>query len=212
MKLTLIGMSGCGKSHWSKALTQQGFKCFACDELIARKLLVRLKTHDDILLELGEWMGFPYHPGYNRKERRYLAVEEEVIRDIVCDFESGTLEDNMDVVVDSTGSLIYLDTKLLERLKRHTTFVYFHSPPSLWKEMLLSYSSNPRPMVWNDMYSKRDGETNEQAMARCYEDLIASRDRLYSQFADITVNTEKFKGGHFDALDLLKEIQSQLPL
>jgi shikimate kinase len=212
MKLTLIGMSGCGKSHWSMALVQQGFKRFSCDELIAEKLDVCLKNHDGRRLELGEWMGFPFHPGYNHKERRYLAVEEEVVREIVQDFESGNLDQSMDIVVDSTGSLIYLDAELLEHLKIYTVFVYFYTPQSLWIEMLLSYRSNPRPVLWKDIYYKKYNETNEQALARCYEDLISSRDRLYSQYADIIVNVEKMRGGYFDALGLLREIKLKLPL
>lgn len=212
MRLTLIGMSGCGKSHWSKALIQQGFKRFSCDELIARKLSACLKNHDGSKLELGEWMGFPFHPGYHDRERRYLDTEEEVVRDIVQDFESGKLGHDMDIVVDSTGSLIYLDAKLLERLKKHTTFVYFHAPSSLWDEIILLYTSNPRPVLWKGMYNKRHDETNEQSLARCYKDLIVSRDRLYSQYADIRVSAERLREGDFDSLGLLREIQSRLPL
>ena len=212
MQLTLIGMSGCGKSHWSKALVQQGFKRFPCDELIARKLLARLKNQDGGTMELGEWMGFPFHSGYHDRERRYLDAEEKVVTEIVLDFESGELDHSLDIVVDSTGSLIYLDAQLLERLKSHTTFVYFHAPSSLWNEMILLYSSNPRPVLWNGMYNKTDDETNEQSLARCYKDLIISRDKLYSQYADIIVSAGRLREGHFDSLDLLREIKSKLPL
>lgn len=211
MQLTLIGMSGCGKSHWSKALVQQGFKRFSCDELIARKLQACLTKPEGGVMELGEWMGFPFHSGYQDREKRYLALEGEVVSDIAQDFESGKLN-NTDLVVDSTGSLIYLDTGLLKRLKEYTTFVYIYSPPSLWSEMILLYSSNPRPVLWNGMYYKRRKETNEQAMARCYRDLIVSRDRLYSQYADIIVSAERLRGGYFDASGLLREIKSKLPL
>ncbi|MDR3553775.1 MAG: hypothetical protein P4L55_03385 [Syntrophobacteraceae bacterium] len=207
MQLTFIGMSGCGKSHWSKALVQQGFKRFSCDELIARKLSASLKNHDGSKLELGEWMGFPFHSGYHDRERRYVNVEEEVVRDIVQDFESGKLNHSMDIVVDSTGSLIYLDAKLLERLKNHTKFVYFYAPSSLWDEMTLLYSSNPRPVLWNGMYNNRHNETNEQSIARCYKDLIVSRDRLYSQYADIIVSAERLREGRFDSSGLLREIK-----
>ncbi len=210
MRLTLIGMSGCGKSHWSKALVQQGFMRFPCDELIARKLSACLKNHHGSKLELGEWMGFPFQSGYHDRERRYLDAEEEVVRAIVEDFESGKLDHGMDIVVDSTGSLIYLDAKLLERLKNHATFVYFHAPSSLWDEMMRLYSSNPRPVLWNGMFNTRDDETNEQSLARCYKDLIISRDLLYRQYADIIISAERLREGHFDSLGLLREIKSKL--
>ncbi|MGC8490273.1 MAG: shikimate kinase [Syntrophobacteraceae bacterium] len=161
-------------------------------------------------LELGEWMGFPFEPGYEDREKRYLTAEEEVVGEIVRDFESGKLDRSMDIVVDSTGSLIYLDVDLLERLKRHTAFVYFHAPQSLWDEMLLLYSSNPRPILWHGTYQTGENETNEKALARCYKDLIISRDRLYSHYADIMVGAEGLREGNFNTLDLLKEIQSKL--
>lgn len=210
MHLTLIGMSGCGKSHWSKALVPQGFKRFACDEMIARHLSTFLKNRDDSNRELGEWMGFPFQPGYRDRERRYLEIEAEVVREIVEDFESGTLDKSMDTVVDSTGSLIYLDGQLLERLKRHTAFVYFHAPPSLWEEVTLLYSAHPRPVVWNGMYHRRPEETEEQALARCYRELIVSRDRLYGRYADVTVSGETIREGRFDSLRLVGEIRSKL--
>ncbi len=210
MQLTLMGMSGCGKSHWSNALSRQGFQRFSCDELIAGKLSDCLKKQDGGVMELGEWMGFPFEPGYEDREKRYLAAETEVVREIVRDFESGRLDRSMNIVVDSTGSLIYLDENLLDRLKRHTAFVYFHAPQSLWNEMLLLYSSNPRPILWHGTYHAGENETNDKALARCYKDLIISRDRLYSQYADIMVSAEGLREGNFNALDLLKEIQSKL--
>lgn len=211
MQLTLMGMSGCGKSHWSKALARQGFQCFSCDDLIEGKLSDCLQKQDGLSrMELGEWMGFPFEPGYEDREKRYLAAEQEVVGEIVRDFESGKLDRGMDIVVDSTGSLIYLDGDLLERLKKYTAFVYFHSPQSLWNEMLLLYSSNPRPILWHGAYHTREKETNEKALARCYKDLIISRDRLYSHYADITVSAEGLREGSFNTLDLLKEIQSKL--
>jgi shikimate kinase len=211
MQLTLIGMSGCGKSHWSKALVQQGFTRFSCDELIARRLSACLKDRDGSPLALGEWMGFPFDSGYHDREKRYLDVEEEVVGDIVRDFESGKLDPTMDIVVDSTGSLIYLEAQLLERLKKYTTFVYFHAPPSLWNEITLLYSSNPRPVLWHGMYNREGQETQEQSLARCYKELIVSRDRLYSRYADLVVSAERLREGHFDSLSLLREIKSQLP-
>ena len=212
MQLTFIGMSGCGKSHWSKALVPQGFKRFSCDELIAGKLSACLRNQDGIELELGEWMGFPFHPGYQDREKRYLEVEEEVVGDLVRDFESGRLDRSMDIVVDSTGSLIYLNSKLLERLKKHTAFVYFHAPPSLWEEMILLYSANPRPVLWHGMYNSGPNETNKQSLSRCYKDLIVSRDRVYSRYADVIVSAERLREGNFDSSGLLREIKSKLPL
>ena len=57
MRLSLIGMSGSGKSHWSKKLTAYGFKAFHCDDLIEELLTEDLLGADGIPLSVGEWMG-----------------------------------------------------------------------------------------------------------------------------------------------------------
>ena len=38
IQLSLIGMSGAGKSHWSKRMESLGFKMYSCDYLIAERL------------------------------------------------------------------------------------------------------------------------------------------------------------------------------
>ena len=38
MKISIVGMSGSGKTYWSKKLESEGFKRFCCDDLIEEKL------------------------------------------------------------------------------------------------------------------------------------------------------------------------------
>ncbi len=83
MRLSLIGMSGSGKSHWSMRLAEIGFHRFCCDEMIARNLSAELTRADGTVMALGEWMGFPYEPHYKEREARYLTYEVRVLDEIL---------------------------------------------------------------------------------------------------------------------------------
>jgi len=59
MKLSLIAMSGSGKSYWSAKLAKRGFRHFDCDQMIA----ARTGTHESpakwIWLQTAELEFFP---------------------------------------------------------------------------------------------------------------------------------------------------------
>ena len=101
MRLSLMGMSGSGKSYWSQKLAEHGFKRFCCDALIAQKLRSQLTAADGAPVEMGKWMGFPYEPGYRIREAQYLAFEVEVVREIL-EYLRNTTESDEDIVVDTT--------------------------------------------------------------------------------------------------------------
>ena len=208
MNLSLIGMSGSGKSHWSNGLAELGFHRFCCDEMIAEKLTPELKQSDGTTLDLGEWMGFPYESRYKERESRYLACEIEVIREILSYLSASN--SGQKVVVDTTGSVIYTGKDLLERLKSSSTVVHLATPPEVKERMLRVYLDQPRPVLWRDVFSKKHGETNEEALARCYPRLLFSRQRLYEQYADVTIDYYVRNQEGFGVKDFLREIQSQI--
>ena len=94
MKLSLIAMSGSGKSYWSAKLARHGFRHFDCDRMIASKLGPALTRADGTVLTLGEWMGFPYQPGYQQREAQYLAYEKEVLGEILTAIASNDDDPN----------------------------------------------------------------------------------------------------------------------
>jgi len=208
MNLSLIGMSGSGKSHWSNALAELGFLRFCCDELIAEKLAPELIRSDGRALDLGEWMGFPYEPRYKEREDKYLACEIEVIGEILG-YLSGS-NPGEKVVVDTTGSVIYTGKNMLERLKSNSSVVHLTTPPEVKERMLRVYLDQPRPVLWRDVFSKKSGETNEEALARCYPRLLFSRQRLYEQYADVTIDYYVRNRKGFGVKDFLGEIQTQI--
>ncbi|MFI5142332.1 MAG: hypothetical protein ACHQII_08250, partial [Bacteroidia bacterium] len=123
MRISLIGMSGIGKSHWSKKLEQEGFTRFCCDDFIENKLEDELKHLGyKGIHEVALWLGQPYDPQYAENSRKYLQYEQEELDNIL------TLIENMpdkNIVIDTTGSVIYLSPVTLKRLKQLTSVIYF---------------------------------------------------------------------------------------
>ena len=208
MHLSLIGMSGSGKSYWSTELAELGYLRFCCDELIADKLAAELNRSAGTAVDLGGWMGFPYEPPYKEREDKYLACEIEVIGEIL-DYLSGSNPDEK-VVVDTTGSVIYTGKDMLERLKSNSTVVHLTTPPEVKQRMLRVYLGQPRPVLWREVFSKKRGETNEESLARCYPLLLFSRQRLYEQYADVTIDYYVRHRKGFGVKDFLGEIQTQI--
>lgn len=185
MRLSLIGMAGSGKSFWSRKLEIQGFRRFCCDDMIAERLLSELKNPDGTPMSVADWMGFPYEARYREREARYLSLEAEVLGDLVDYLEMGKEALQENIVVDTTGSVIYMDEELLKRLSRLTTMVLLWTPSAVQKRLLEAYISRPHPMVWKDMFSQKPGESPLEALARCYPDLFALRAELYRAHAHV---------------------------
>jgi shikimate kinase len=210
MHLSLIGMSGSGKSHWSSELAKLGFLRFCCDDLIADKLAAELTRSDGTTMDLGEWMGFPYEPQYKERESKYLACEIAVIEGVL-DYLSGS-DPEEKVVVDTTGSVIYAGEDILGKLRSTTTVVHLATPPEIKERMLKVYVAQPRPVLWRDIFSKEQGETKEEALARCYSLLLLSRERLYGEHAHVTIDYRVRRREGFGVKDFLEEVRGQMRL
>ena len=209
MRLSLIGMAGAGKSYWANRLAQQGFRCFCCDDLIAKKLAPMLKRYDGTAMGMGEWMGFPFQDGYKKREYRYLSLEIEVLSDILKYLESRVDNAQENIVVDTTGSVVYTGEEILSKLRQHTTVVYLSAPPEIHEELLNAYVSKPHPMLWRDVFNKRPEETNKDALARCYPKLLYARQRLYERYADVTVDYYTRRQNGFSVNDFITKIRRE---
>jgi shikimate kinase len=201
-------MSGCGKSRWSIRLAEVGFRRFCCDDLIAEKLVPVLTKPDGTTMGLGEWMGFPYEVQYEEREAKYLSYEIEVLAEVLEYLENGENNPEEDIVVDTTGSVIYTGDAILTRLRRTTTVVRLSTPPEVQHQMLQRYLANKRPVLWRDVFSKEANETNEEALARCYPKLLAARERLYERYSDVTIDYYTRSQDGFGASDFIKRVKS----
>lgn len=206
MIISVIGMSGIGKTHWSKKLVDHGFLHISCDDLIEKKLEPELSKYGYKGLEdVGRWMGLPYDTKYPQASKKYLEKEREVIVEILDRVSS--IPKNTNIVVDTTGSLVYMEDKLLEKLKQKTTVIYLEVPKEIEKEIYNTYLLHPKPVIWGDSFKKLPGENNSQALARCYLDLLSFRKKRYEKIADLTMLYHDLRKKTFGSHDFLRLIE-----
>ena len=155
---------------------------------------------------MGEWMGFPYERRYKSHESRYLAYETEVITEILDYLEKSGNKKGKDIVVDTTGSVIYTGEKILQRLRRCTIVVYLSTPPEIREKLLKDYVGRPHPMLWKDVFSKRQGESNDESLARCFPLLVSTREKLYEQYTEVTIAYAKRSNKKFGVKEFLHEV------
>ena len=182
VNLTLIGMSGAGKSYWSKKMEEKGYRWYNCDEMIAERLGLELPVKGNSTLNLAKWMGQPFSEGYIKAEKLYLKLEEAVVEHICDELEQAT--ENEPVVVDTTGSLIYLQKKLLNRLRALTKMIHLRLPEEKHEQLFENFINDPKPVIWEGKFKPRKGETPQNALRRCYKDLLSFRNERYSLLAD----------------------------
>jgi len=205
MRLSLVGMSGSGKSFWSGRLSRAGFRRFCCDDLIAAGLRTELGPAGGSIAAVGRWMGFPFERQYKEREASYLACEVEVMGQILEELSNSADNPDEDIVVDTTGSVVYTGERTLRKLREATTIVHLETPIEIQKLMLRTYMKNPRPVLWREVFSREPEETNDQALARCYPQLLASREQQYKKLAHVTVSHYKRHKAGFKVEEFLSE-------
>lgn len=188
MRLTLVGMSGSGKSFWSKRLARSCFHRYCCDDLIAARLGLDSGKRGGTITVVGRWMGFPFEEPYREREAAYLACETAVMKELLQELENLKGDRDERIVVDTTGSVIYTGAEILTQLRRLTTIVHLATPLEVQKKKLEAYIEQPRPILWRTHFERLPQETDAQAMARCYPGLLASREGQYEELAHITIS------------------------
>lgn len=185
MHLTLIGMSGIGKSYWSQAMAPLGFQPICCDDLISHKLST-LTGRTLVGLEgVSQWLGEPQQEGYTQRNNLYLACEAEVMAEVNQQLTAG--QTAAQTVLDTTGSIIYLSPHLLDPLAQNRVVVYLKASAEQYHLMLEAFLQAPRPLFWNGLYQPRPEETMTQTIRRCYPLLLQQRHLLYEQLAHLTL-------------------------
>ena len=204
--LALIGMSGAGKSYWSSKLINQGFHSFCCDDLIEKKLEEFLWLPNGKKLSMAQWMGHPYEPQYIQAEQNYLEFEVEMMESI-CSFLREDRYKDKNVVVDTTGSLIYTGATLIGCLREITTIVYLKAQLGSIKAMYETFLRDPKPVLWQGRFNKHSQESNQEALLRCYPELLRSRQREYERYADVVIDFETLRKRGFGVKGFLETIQ-----
>lgn len=206
MHISLIGMSNSGKSYWAKKLEEEGFIRLCCDDYIEEKLGSELKKLGyQGIADVSKWLGQPYEKSHIMHSKIYLGFEIESLQTFLNQLEHQLV--NKNVIIDTTGSVIYTGKKLLLHLKKNTRIVYFNTPDSIKEEMFKSYIKNPKPVLWGKSFYKRARESDMDALKRCYPELLAFRVKRYEDLADVTINYFQVRKINFDVDNFIKHIE-----
>src|SRR5260370_14324029 len=83
LRLALIGMSGAGKTFWTKKLAASRYPAVSCDDRIEQKLAPRLAAGGYAGINgVAAWMGWPDSATYAQRESKYLAREIHTVDEI----------------------------------------------------------------------------------------------------------------------------------
>lgn len=202
--LIILGMSGAGKTHWSKLLSQRyNYPHIEFDELIGASAELADYTRGipgkDAAEKMANYFGMPWSEGFNAKEVAYLAIEKKIM--------SKTLPRGS--IFDLTGSCIYHPVSL-ESIRSTGLVICLETSMEKQQEMLGTFIRHPKPVCWNSIFERNNGETNEQALSRCYPLLLAYRAKLYAQFADVLLPYEVHKNAQ-NAEGFVQEVRKRLP-
>ncbi len=207
LRLALIGMSGTGKTFWSKRLAETGRPVFCCDDRIEQRLRARLGGGFAGTSGVASWMGWPDSPTYAQREAEYLAEEIAALDEVLTDLVRNPARP---LILDTTGSVIYTGNNLLLRLRRQMTVVYLAASPAEQQLLIERYLTDPKPVLWRGAFQPKKGETPRATVARCYPTLIAARRQSYEALAHCSVPVAELRDATLDAAAFLARVKTQL--
>lgn len=203
MHYSLIGMSNIGKSYWSKRLAAgHNYTRYDCDTDIETMLgddLTRLGFKG--IQDVARWMGHPFAPQYPETSRAYLACEARAVGAALDEIDAAPGRPS---VIDTTGSVVYLSSDLLARLRARTTVIYLEATEAHKAQMFRAFVAHPKPVIWGESFAPLPGENNDDALKRCYGGLLNDRDGRYRAWAHVCIPFETHKNHSRDALDLVR--------
>ena len=218
--ITLIGMSGAGKTHISCQLEKWGWYNYSCDYVIGDKYLrdqlenaEGLSTDDisAISTYLGK-LGNPDMGGFDltlfkKRQKAYYDAEVKALYAMGREL----LDTDKDFVHDSTGSLCEItDEEVLRQIGTQTMFVYLKTGEAEEREVLQRAFDYPKPLFFppsfldeklaqyiaeNDLGGVQDivpDDFSRWVFPRLFE----ARKPKYQRLADlygITISSEEFK-------------------
>jgi shikimate kinase len=185
LRIALVGMSGAGKSFWTKRLSASGRPSVCCDDQIELRLKPRLAAGGYTGINgVAAWMGWPNSPTYAEREAAYLAEEIAVLDEVLIRLEGDRASD---LVLDTTGSVIHAGNNILMRLRRQMTVVHLAASAAEQQLLIERYLTDPKPVLWRGAFQPKKGETPQQTVARCYPSLTAARRQSYEALAHRTI-------------------------
>jgi hypothetical protein len=211
-RLALVGMSGSGKTFWSRKLAASGWTAVSCDDLIEKRLAPRLAAGGYSGINgVAAWMGWPDSPTYAEREAEYLAEEIAVVDEFLNVLEKENAASP--IVLDTTGSVIYAHNNILMRLRRQMTVVQFASTDREQQLLVQRYLHDPKPVLWRGTFHVKDHESPRETVARCYPQLIALRKKSYETLAHCSVQVAELRSlaaGNADSSDVVEKFLNKI--
>jgi hypothetical protein len=149
---------------------------------------------------VAAWMGQPYEPQYPRNSALYLNEEAAVVKEAIRRMQ----ESDERLVIDTTGSVVYLGDEILGALRGLSTVVLLDAPEGHQEILYQKYLAEPKPVIWGDVYHPLHGEDARTTLARCYPLLLKSRNELYRRHAHIVLGYDVVRAPAFDGQRFLK--------
>lgn len=209
MIISLIGMSGSGKSYWARKLSHSaGYRHIYVDRKIMKQLYPTLEKYGHVGIEsaVNDWMGQPYDSRYLVNCKKYLELEEKIMDQILTKLENGKYKEE-NIVIDTAGSLVHLKKDLWGRLKNQTTVILLDATDEVRDKLWHTFLADPKPLVWDKFFNQNEGEENKQALARCYPILLDYRLKIYRELADVILDFEEIRAANFTVDDFLSKIK-----
>ena len=207
LRIALIGMSGAGKTFWTRRLAAAGYPTVCCDDRIEERLAPRLASGGFSGINgVAAWMGWPNSPSYADREVQYLAEEIASLDEVLT---SLVRFPHQSLILDTTGSVIYSGNHLLLRLRKWMTVVYLAASPDEQQLLIHRYLNDPKPVLWRGAFQPKPGEKPCDTVARCYPVLVASRRQSYEALAHVTLPIAALRVAPLDTDGFLSEIRAQ---
>jgi hypothetical protein len=208
LRICFVGMSNCGKSHWSNALKNEcDFELLSVDEEIERAIEPDLRELGYSGIDgMAEWMGFPTDNRFEKNQKTYLTYEEAITA-AACDALSSKVNN---YVLDTTGSVVYLSEGTLQAVTSGFLVVHLAASDDMLDKMTDNYFATPKPVVWGNCFNRKDGEDPETALRRCYPKLLQERRTRYAKLADVSVPAAVSLSRELDLKKFMDYIRLQL--
>jgi hypothetical protein len=195
LRVALIGMSGAGKSYWTTRIAAAGYPAISCDARIEDRLKPALESGGYSGINgVAAWMGWPHLPTYSEREAAYLSEEIAVLDEVLTGLEKNP---GRDLVLDATGSVIYVGNHLLHRLRKQFLVVYLSASRDEQQLLINRYLQDPKPVLWRGAFHARAAESPNDTVARCYPALIGARRQSYEVLAHCSIPVSQLREPFF---------------
>lgn len=211
LSIALVAMSNHGKSHWADILEREAdFDKVCVDDEVEVELAPILQDggYPAGIEGVAEWMMQPYKQGSSERQQKYLAIEKKVMNRTIRRLADPSLDRN--TVIDTTGSVVHTGGRIARDLAKYATIVHVVTNDARRQEAFDKYMAEPKPVVWDGIYTQKKGETRDESLARSYLELLKYRSKLYADMAHVSIEYDVLYAMG-SASEFLAYVRDELP-